>query len=150
MKDNLFVCLKCGKCCREFLICVAYSDIMRWTKQNRQDILREVVFARGCPAGDGFYFEKTVTAPKKPCPFLDENNMCSIYETRPTCCKDAPFGFDKFDLCKAWNSSMIDERRIKNIRKRQDKDFRKCVTYFKKLLEITLKARGWEQLKVNM
>lgn len=142
-----FNCRKCGQCCKEMAICITYSDIIRWKEQGRMDIIKEVSFARGCPQGDGFYFEKTLTAPKKSCSFLHDN-ICSIHDTKPVCCKDAPYGFDKFDVCPEWNSSMIDKR-VKKIQARQHKDFKKCVTYFKELLEMTIKAKGW-QLKVNM
>jgi len=144
---NKFNCLKCGQCCKEMAICITYSDIIRWKEQNRIDIIKEVSFTRGCPQGDGFYFEKTITAPKKPCPFLQEN-LCSIHDTKPICCKDAPYGFNNFDVCPEWNNSMIDKR-TKKIQARQHKDFKNCVIHFKELLETTIKAKGW-RLKVNM
>jgi Fe-S-cluster containining protein len=107
-----------------------------------------VVFARGAPQGDGFYFERTITAPKKVCLFLVDD-QCSIHETKPVCCKDAPASFTKFKVCPVWTPAHINEVRLKKIRRRQDKDFGNCVSNFKELLEVTIRARGW-QLKVNM
>jgi Fe-S-cluster containining protein len=117
-------------------------------KENREDILKEVSFARGAPQGDGFYFQQTITAPKKPCLFLVDNE-CSIHETKPVCCKDAPASLTSFDVCPVWNTSYINRKRLKKITGRQDKDFKQCVSNFKELLEITIRAKGWQQLKVN-
>ena len=143
-----FNCIQCGQCCRELVICITYSDIKRWVKQGRTDILREVGFVRGAPQGDGFYFEQTITKPKKPCLFMVDNK-CSIHDTKPVCCKDAPASLTKFPVCSQWNASYINKKRLKKITARHDKDFKKCVTNFKELLEVTMKARGW-RLKVNM
>ena len=143
-----FECIKCGECCRSLVICITYSDVMRWVKQHRQDIIKEVSFVRGAPQGDGFYFAETITKPKKPCPFLVDNE-CSIHETKPVCCKDAPDSLTTFDVCPVWDKSLINRKRLRKIKSRQDRDFKACVTNFKQLLEITIKAKGW-QLKVNM
>jgi Fe-S-cluster containining protein len=148
LMETSFKCTKCGACCRELVICITYSDIKRWVKQNRTDILRQVTFTRGAPQGDGFYFEQTITAPKKPCLFLIDD-QCSIHETKPVCCKDAPDSLTKFDVCPVWDSSYINKNLLKKIKTKQDKDFKKCVINFKELLEVTIKARGC-QLKVNM
>lgn len=142
-----FECKQCGKCCRELVICVTFSDIARWAQEKRRDILKEVYFAKDAPQGDGFYFGKTITSPKQPCPFLREN-LCSIHSTKPVCCKDAPASLTKFDLCPEWDESYINKKRLYKIQRRQHKDFGACVTHFKELFEITAEARGWE-LKVS-
>jgi Fe-S-cluster containining protein len=144
-----FTCIKCGKCCKELAICVTFSDIRRWADGGRQDILKSVSFARGAPQGDGFYIADTITAPKKPCPFLGDDNLCGIHCTKPVCCKDAPDSLTKFDVCPVWDESFINTKRQKKIARRHDKDFKACVTHFKELLETTIRAKGW-QLKVNM
>lgn len=143
-----FKCTQCGECCRQMVICITHSDIKRWVEECRNDILKEIVFARGAPQGDGFYIEQTITAPKKPCPFLVDNK-CSIHKTKPVCCKDAPDSLTSFDVCPSWDTSYINPKRLKKIEARQDKDFKACVTNFEELLQITMKARGW-RLKINM
>lgn len=143
-----FKCSKCGECCKQLVICITNSDIKRWVKQGRTDIIKEAVFARGAPQGDGFYFEQTITKPKKPCPFLMDN-QCSIHETKPVCCKDSPDSQTEFPVCKEWSKVYINEKKLKKIKRRQHKDLGNCVSNFKELLEVTIKARGWE-LKVNM
>lgn len=144
---NQFICKKCGECCRQLVICLTYSDIMRWVKQNRQDILRETVFAKGAPQGDGFYFEHTITAPKKPCLFLKENR-CSIHKTKPACCKAVPDSLNKFDICPVWKKDKhFSKKRFEKINRSLDKDFKACVINFKQFLEITFMARGFGHLK---
>lgn len=137
-----FKCTKCGECCRQLVISITSSDILRWYEQGRKDILKEITFCKGAPQGDGFYIEKTIVAPKQACPFLI-NNECSIHDTKPVCCKDAPSSLTKFDCCPVWNKSFINKKRLKKIQKRQDKDFKNCVVNFKKLLEITMTVKGF-------
>jgi Fe-S-cluster containining protein len=130
------------------VICITHSDIIRWVAQDRKDILKQVSFVRGAPQGDGFYFEQTITKPKKPCAFL-VNNGCGIHSTKPVCCRDAPGSLTEFSVCPVWNKSYINTKRLNKIKRRHEKDFGACVTHFKELLEIIMRAKGWE-LKVNM
>ena len=140
-------------------ICISYSDIMRWREQKRFDILREVSFCEGAPQGEGFYFYKTLTKPKgapkdfkAPCPFLayeEDKATCSIHTTKPVACKDAPDGFDKFDICPAWDTSFINHKRLRKVRNRQYKDFKRCSENGKEILNIITEARKW-QLKHYM
>ena len=145
-----FNCTQCGACCKQMTICITHSDIMRWVEQKRYDILKETVFARGAPQGDGFYFEHTVIAPKQPCIFL-KDDLCSIHDTKPVCCKDAPDSLTKFDACPVWDKSFINNKRRKKIAARHDRDFKNCVSNFEQLLTITFRARGFKwQPKINM
>jgi Fe-S-cluster containining protein len=116
----------------------------RWVAQGREDILRQVTFCRQAPVGDrfedGFFFERTVQG--KGCPFL-EDNLCSIQETKPVCCRDAPDSLTKFDCCKHWDKSFINSKRQKKLAAKHDRDFKNCVKHFKELLEITLRAKGY-------
>lgn len=144
-----FKCIQCGSCCRQYSIPIFYSDITRWSDEDRLDILREVVFCRGAPKGDGFYFESTVTAPKKPCIFL-KNNLCSIHDTKPMCCKDAPESFEEFDCCPVWNKKFINKDKRENVVARQDRDSKECVNNFEQLLKITFRARGFNNLEVSI
>ena len=144
-----FECVQCGKCCELMAICISHSDIMRWQEQGRKDILRNVSFAKDAPQGDGFYVSQTILGPeKKPCPFLVDN-LCGIHETKPAVCKDAPFGFTKFDACPVWKSEHINRKRLKKIQRRQAKDFNTCAAEFHHLFKIIVEAREW-QLKSNI
>jgi uncharacterized protein len=72
MRSNQDNCLRCGQCCRVLIIEIEQADI------DREKSLKKYA----TPFGDnGTYMLQT------PCPFL-QNNMCSIYETRPDVCRD--------------------------------------------------------------
>lgn len=96
-----FKCHRCGWCCKHKRINITYSDIKRWEKEGRWDILKEVSFVDYSkhPNPDirkttGFYFAKTCKPTSEhPCPFLSMNDglaTCTIYETRPLVCRNNP------------------------------------------------------------
>jgi Fe-S-cluster containining protein len=126
-------------------ICISYSDIVRWQKEKRNDILREVSYAKGFPGGNGFYFAKTVKGPvKQQCPFLEKQDglfSCSIQMTKPIGCDDFPIGFNNPKDCSRWNESMKNPKKIKEVQKRHRKDFRKAEICFILLFDIISKAR---------
>jgi hypothetical protein len=81
------------------------------------------------------------------CPFLNMDNGiagCSIHDTKPVTCRDAPYGSVEFDCCpafkkpagKVWRDLIV---------KRQSRDFRKAFDDFdtgkKKLLGLLHIAR---------
>jgi len=71
---TLKTCAKCGHCCRTL-----------WVKINLLDVLREprlIPYADGWDAMDP---DKTWLL-HLPCPFLTDENLCSIYSTRPAEC----------------------------------------------------------------
>ena len=89
---NIIECKRCGRCCKELPIDIGHSDITRWNRERRTDILKEVSFLNNFPSKGygGFYIEKTLLKSdreKKPCPFYIKSE-CSIYSTRPMVCKD--------------------------------------------------------------
>lgn len=139
-----FECQNCGRCCREMIINICYSDIIRWNKQKRWDILREVVWLNNYPRKNtgGFYIHKTVTAPKGPCPFLITNNgsgSCGIHETKPKTCRDAPKTYDKFDICPAFVKY---KQKIRmRVKKDQYIDFKQAHNSRFELLKILTEAR---------
>ena len=125
----MFECSKCGNCCKTLVITVSYSDIKRWQKERRVDIIREVVFVKNAPKGDGFYFETTIVLDKdhkkRPCIFLTEDNLCSIHETKPRICRDAPHFYSKEskfqDLCPVWVPEHNDPNEALKLAKEIDK-----------------------------
>lgn len=137
-----FECNHCGKCCKEMAICITYSDIMRWKQQNRNDILREVSFSSDYPLGSGFYVATSIVGPeKKPCPFFIDD-LCSIHKTKPVSCKDFPLGFSDFNICPVWKSEYLNKKRLKKIKNRQAKDFKRCKQYVKELYKIIVESRN--------
>jgi Fe-S-cluster containining protein len=113
-KPYRFVCTKCGNCCKDpnTLVNLTYIDIIRLQKYLKLKFneLIDII---------GFYiFEKELTEEQRKhlvvppiqtqrglafiglkkdqkgrCLFLDENNMCKIYDARPNICRTFPFHF---------------------------------------------------------
>ncbi len=84
-------CLKCGKCC--FVDLTAYAeqdDFDRWRAENRQDILNIINNHHLTWAGDRMISTQTGDYPRE-CHFLCAKGkewLCSIYETRPSVCRN--------------------------------------------------------------
>jgi len=82
-------CGGCTACCRESVptFFIEYINIMKYLKQDQS------LFEKLWPKLMDFYF--TELTEKKGCPFLDENDRCSIYSVRPLPCR--LFGFSSYD-----------------------------------------------------
>ena len=115
----LFKCAKCGFCCRSQrygALLLTYGDIERLSKAfnnlSTKDFLeKECIRAQiqekevypvlsGPPVAADYigYFLKRFDGENKetimkpyPCRFLTEDNLCSIYDVRPTVCKKFPY-----------------------------------------------------------
>ncbi len=78
------VCLSCANCCKTTSPIVLQKDIDRIAKHLKLpagDFTQK--YLRMDEDGD-FVFQKT------PCPFLDSDHYCSIYEVRPKACREYP------------------------------------------------------------
>lgn len=80
-------CLTCGACCRQGSdgrILVPEQDILRWKRQDRTDLVRQLQ--------PGHFGEQAfATTPEGACVHLgtDEcGNACQIYEDRGTTCRE--------------------------------------------------------------
>lgn len=78
-------CLSCANCCKNYSPRFKTPDIKRISKVVG---MKESVFIDTYLRIDeeGDYVLKT-----KPCPFLGDDNYCSIYEDRPSDCKRFPY-----------------------------------------------------------
>ncbi len=78
-------CLECGNCCKSYSPRFKQPDIKRISKVLG---MKEGDFASRYLRmdQDGDYVVKS-----SPCPFLEENNMCQIYEDRPSDCRRYPY-----------------------------------------------------------
>lgn len=113
-KPYRFECKKCGHCCKDpnTLVNLTYIDIIRLQKYLKLKFNELIDMI-------GFYvFEKEPTEEQRKhlvvppiqtqkglafiglkkdaqgrCAFLDENNLCKIYEARPNICRTFPFHF---------------------------------------------------------
>lgn len=78
-------CLSCAACCKNYSPRFKTPDIKRISKYLR---MKESVFIETYLRvdEDGDYVVRS-----KPCPFLGEDNLCSIYVTRPSDCARFPY-----------------------------------------------------------
>ena len=136
-------CIGCGNCCRERAIDIAFSDVLRWSDEKRSDILREVYYLDNYPmrGSGGFYFEKSI--PKKedmdrPCPFLSDNR-CSIHDTKPSGCKDAPLAYKEFKECPVFEKPNNDV--INAMVKKQTQDIMAAKRNRDIIMNILIEAR---------
>lgn len=77
-------CLTCANCCRSLGPAIYDKDIERIAKALRIKP-SEVVSSYLWIDEDGDYVFKSM-----PCPFLMNDNYCSIYESRPKACREYP------------------------------------------------------------
>lgn len=77
-------CLNCGNCCKTTSPMLFEKDIERLSsrlKMKPGDFVQQYLTIDT----DGLYcFQHT------PCPFLSEDNACSVYEDRPKACREFP------------------------------------------------------------
>lgn len=81
---NKINCLNCGNCCKTLGPRVTDKDIERISKHLKtkpSDFTEKYLRIDE----DNDYVFKSM-----PCPFLGSDNYCSIYEVRPTACKNYP------------------------------------------------------------
>ncbi len=87
LHDEVFVhtdCLACANCCKTASPIITEKDIERIAKHLR---MKEVQFI------EKYLFRDTddfMAFKQTPCPFLDAENYCLIYEYRPKACADYP------------------------------------------------------------
>jgi Fe-S-cluster containining protein len=78
-------CLQCARCCKGYSPRFKGPDIKRISKSLR---MKETAFIARYLQYDE---EGDYVAVSKPCPFLEENNACSVYEDRPSDCRRFPY-----------------------------------------------------------
>lgn len=77
-------CLECANCCKTISPAMYDSDIKRIAialKMKPSDVIYTYLQLDK----DGEYIFRNT-----PCPFLDENNLCLIYNSRPKACREYP------------------------------------------------------------
>lgn len=77
-------CLKCANCCKTTSPGMHNRDVERLAKHLKLKP-SEVVEKYMELDSDGEYVFKSA-----PCPFLGEDNYCSVYESRPLACREYP------------------------------------------------------------
>lgn len=77
-------CLLCANCCKNISPIVTISDIKKIAKNlkiKENNLIDQYLIL---DEDEDYIFKQT------PCPFLDKQNYCSIYEFRPNACKEYP------------------------------------------------------------
>jgi uncharacterized protein len=77
-------CLECGNCCKSISPAIYESDIRRMASSLRiktSEFTGEYLLKE---ESEDYVFQKT------PCPFLDDDNSCRIYNSRPRACREYP------------------------------------------------------------
>ena len=140
-------CIGCGNCCRARAIDITFSDILRWSDQARRDVLSEVYFIDNYPTKGqgGFYFEKSIKKKedmKRHCSFLTAENECSIHDTKPSGCKDAPLAYTEFKECPVFKKPNDDV--INVMVKKQTQDIVAAKRNFNIVMGVLVEARNWQ------
>lgn len=77
-------CTACANCCKTLGPLFTEADIQRIAKHFRMKLgAFEEAFLKVDEDGDKVF-------KAMPCPFLGEDNLCSIYEVRPKACREFP------------------------------------------------------------
>ncbi len=88
MRKRITSCERCGTCC-SLLIEIAASDVLRWHREGRGDILSHLVYDPAELEVDGWFHPETRER-LEPCPFLERNGdgltACGIQDTKPIAC----------------------------------------------------------------
>lgn len=77
-------CLDCGNCCKTTSPMLFEKDIEKLARHLNMKpgrFVEEYLFVDR----DGLYAMKTT-----PCPFLEDDNRCSVYDARPKACREYP------------------------------------------------------------
>lgn len=93
-----YECDQCGACCKQLLVEVYDLDVLREPRLATADIgswTRDMLYAELMAELEQEGKCLLIAGPGKPCQFLDDENRCGIYPTRPNVCVALPAGNDQ-------------------------------------------------------
>src|SRR5206468_746907 len=82
-------CMKCANCCRTLQVVIDRADIQRLAARLE---MKPAEFTRRFVKAEE---DRTQIIAQSPCPFLGEDNRCTVYEDRPKACRDFPYLHEK-------------------------------------------------------
>lgn len=96
LEINNFTCHRCTKCCTSFRIDITFEDVVRWIRQDRNEILEELRFISWSnqPNREILAFKSTAEDGHT-CKFLGIDGLCTIHNTKPLACKNFPFNLSR-------------------------------------------------------
>jgi Fe-S-cluster containining protein len=77
-------CLECANCCKTTSPAISERDIDRLSKHLRMKPSKLIEQYLELDADNDYVFRSA------PCPFLDHENYCMVYESRPLACREYP------------------------------------------------------------
>lgn len=77
-------CVECANCCKKISPILYHHDIVRLAKALKTGV---ETFAQTYLTID---HENDYVFKSAPCPFLDSDNLCGVYDDRPTACREYP------------------------------------------------------------
>jgi uncharacterized protein len=80
-------CTTCANCCKTMQVVVDDKDIKRLA--DRLGMTTRAFSKKHVKIEDVPFRSKVIST--QPCPFLGEDNRCTVYEDRPQACRDFPF-----------------------------------------------------------
>ncbi len=78
-------CTRCANCCKTMSIKFDDEDIERIARHPKMESAEFIESCSEADDDDGPY-----KARQKPCPFFGEDDRCTIYDVRPTVCREHP------------------------------------------------------------
>lgn len=81
---DIDACLDCANCCKELGPRLSYADIERMAKHLK---IKISIFNKKYIKIDE---DNDYVFNQMPCPFLDNDNYCLVYENRPRACREYP------------------------------------------------------------
>ena len=102
------LCLKCGKCCKTIVSDISPEQLVEMAKNNEEEakvffnVFKKYENIEEAKLVNPVHTAEIISKFKKGrkvknnqitfyyCPYLSEDNLCTIYPRRPECCKRAP------------------------------------------------------------
>ncbi len=138
-----FECQQCAGCCKNLRVTVTYSDIARWKREGRWDILQRVAFVEDRSGRMDFCLDETATQNAQ-CPFLSADNRCRIHSTKPQVCRDFPFNGSRepVALCRGVGKGPpVPAQVCETIYQRERRDLRRLHFHTYDIMNLLLCAR---------
>lgn len=119
-------CDKCGQCCKgsmgPFIFPSDVGDICKTLKKTEENFIKEYCVKHAFILEHIKYEIFTIRQLDGRCFFLNEDNLCKIYDVRPYQCKNAPYNFlARYGL---WDHMKCIDKQLESTAQTTEKDIR--------------------------